>query len=1131
MRLYKLCTGCWRLVGLILVLLTTLVQAHAQAPASTVTLSVKQVPLTEVFKFIEKQTGYYFLYDDELVQKATKVTFSVTNVSLQQALEQCFKNQPLDFHIVKHTIVVREKETPKAGNNAAALQVLPPASIHGTIKDVTTGEPLADVSIINKATRRTTFSAKDGRFEIEADKDARLLVSLVGYEDQEILPGNNMNLTVYLAQKTKKDSLSQIVITGYQNINRDNYTGTAVTVSGSDLKRVNPQNVLQSLQAFDPSFRIAENTLAGSNPNALPVITVRGSTALPTGATDAISRNNLTGNTNLPTFIMDGYEVTLEKVYDLDINRIQSITLLKDAAATAIYGSRAANGVVVITTKTPRAGKLQVTYSYDLNMLTPDLNDYHVLNAAQKLDYEQLAGLYDATKNGALSQDQLDVLYYHKKQNVVAGVNTYWLSQPLTTAIGQKHSVYVEGGAATIRYGLELRYQTNPGVMKGSSRDRYSVGMNLAYNAGKRLLFKNTLTVTQMKSKESQYGDFADYVKMNPYYPMRDSPGHILQDVDSWTSRASDHNDSIYTEHVLNPMFNATLGGFNKSEYVELLDAFSIDWTIANGLRMRGQISYTQNKATSDQFTSPFDNAYFYYTADKVSQRGSYTYDAQTTNWVDGFLTLNYNRQIKDHNINFVLGSNIQTNNFTEKSFTAVGFTNDRFSDIGFASGYGDQGHPYSQATKDRLFGTFVSFNYSLRNKYLLDFTYREDGSSKFGSEKRMAPFNSLGIGWNMHKESFMQGTGISQLKLRASTGLVGSVSFPAYMAATTYNYYSSNWYSSGPGALISNYGNTNLQWQKTRTYDVSLDLGLFKDALVISPRFYTKLTHGLLADISLPPSTGFSFYKDNMGDMRNTGQELSIHYNMIRNRNWQVSLNLNLARNENTIVRISNALKSYNDRVDSLQNKNGNQGAPLTRYQEGQSLDAIYAVRSLGIDPENGRELYVKKDGSLTYDWSVKDIAPITKTTAKVFGFFMPNITYKQFMVQASIYTSLGGKQYNQTLVDRVENADPRYNVDSRALDQKWKKPGDHTFYKNIADLGQTFTSSRFIQNDSRVELQSLYFAYTLNKSLYEKMGMQYLRLAFTANDIWRWSTIKVERGIDYPYARSLTLTLQAGF
>jgi TonB-linked SusC/RagA family outer membrane protein len=698
----------------------------------------------------------------------------------------------------------------------------------------------------------------------------------------------------------------------------------------------------------------------------------------------------------------------------------------------------------------------------------------------------------------------------------------------LRTTFGKKHSAYIEGGENAIRYGVEFRYQTMPGVMKGSTRDRYSTGLNLSYSPGSKLLFRNQLTVTQMKAKESPYGSFSDYVSANPYYPIKDSAGNILQQIDSWVFQGS---RGAETKVTLNPMYNATLGSFSKSDYLELIDMLSIDWTITNGLRLQGQVSLNETKSTADVFVSPFANDYFYYSADMMDQRGRYDYGSTNETRVDGKVTLIYNRQVKRHFFNMILGSNVQTFLSRYRGDSAVGFTNDRFTDIGLANGYAKDTKPRTSVVKERLAGVILSMNYSYDNKYLMDFSFREDGSSKFGRNRRQAPFTALGLGWNMHKESFMDNSVISRLKIRSSVGFTGSVSFSPNVAQTTYNYYTGKWYSTGVGAVVNNYGNDNLEWQKTFSYDAGFELGLMKDRLVIIPRYYYRLTKGLVADVSLPPSTGFNSYKENVGDMRNTGVELSIQYTAFRNKDWNVNLFANMVRNTNTIVKISNALKAYNDKVDDAQIKDENKGAPLLRYNEGQSVDAIYAVRSLGVDPENGRELFVKKDGTLTYDWNVKDMMPVGNSAPKGEGSFGSNVRYKQFNLSLNFFTRFGGQLYNQTLVDRVENADPRYNVDSRVFEAKWKTRGDHTFYKNIADLGQTQTSSRFVQRNNMVELQSFYLSYDVSKSLYAKMGMRSLRFSFNMNDVWRWSSIQQERGIDYPYARSFTFSLQAGF
>jgi TonB-linked SusC/RagA family outer membrane protein len=1105
-------------------------QVTAAGFSQTVTLKKENIPLQQLLREIKKQTGYVFFGNTRLLQKTHPVTVDVKNGSLKEVLDRCFATQPVTYSIVNKTIVVNERKAtpPPVPEPKDTIPVV--IDYRGKVTDDATGSPVSGANVVIKGSETGVSTDASGAFSIRARPGAVLLISYVGYETKEITAKEGVLLSVRLSLKANKDPMNEVVITGYQQIRKESFTGNAVTITGEELKRVNPQNILQSIQTYDPSFKVAENNLLGSNPNAIPKVNVRGSTSLPTGTSDVLTRNNLASNVNLPTFILDGYEVSVEKVFDLDVNRIQSITLLKDAAATAVYGSRAANGVLVITTKTPQEGKLQLSYNYELNVTAPDLTDYHLLNAADKLEYERLAGLYTAV--GSLSADDQEELYYKKKANVVAGVNTYWLSQPLKTAFGQKHSVYVEGGSAAIRYGIDLRYQTQPGVMKGSGRDRYSLGSVLSYAPNRNFLFRNTLTITQVTGAESPYGDFINYVRMNPYYPKTDSAGHMLQAVDKWLIDTHRSDSSQYvTDNVLNPMYNGTLSNFNKTKYLEVIDAFSADWNITRAWRLRTMVSVTKRKSNTDRFLSPLSNEFYNYESNRLNERGSYYFSNTDESAFDGNFTLNYNKQLGDHFLNLAVGANLRTYSSDSKSMTAVGFSNDRFTNIGFANSYQPNSAPGGDYSLERLIGSFLSVNYSYRNKYMADLSVREDGSSKFGTENKMAPFWALGIGWNLHKEDFLLNSAVSMLKLRASMGLTGAVSFPPYQATTTYDYYTSNWYSTGVGAVVNNYGNESLRWQKTDNYDIGIDLGLFRDRLFINSRYYYKLTHGLLADIILPPSTGFSSYKENLGDMKNTGVELNLRYTVFRNRNWSVNVFANMARNENKILKISNALKAYNDKADQQQTSDDYKGTPLLRFKEGQSLNAIYAVRSLGIDPENGKEIFVKQNGTHTYTWDVRDIVPVGDNTAKAYGYFGVNVGYKRFMLNVSCYTRFGGKEYNQTLVDRVENADPRYNVDSRVLSDRWKQPGDKALYKDIADLGTSNTSDRFVQKDNVLELQSVYLSYDFDKKFYSKLAMRNLRLAFTLNDAWRWSSMQIERGIDYPFARSCTFSIQTSF
>ncbi|HEY6901546.1 MAG TPA: SusC/RagA family TonB-linked outer membrane protein [Puia sp.] len=1113
-------------------ILITCLQVSARSFAQKVTLSEQNAPLKKIFRAIKQQTGYVFFYNSQLLERASPVTISVKDEDLEAVLEKCFRGQPLSYSIVNRTIVIGPKREGFHSPSAVITDTVPSSLVvTGRVTDEA-GKPVMGANIVvEKGEPRGVVSDKGGEFKISVRPGVILSVSYVGYLNQQIRVRGAGPYSVTLLPGTK-DPMANMVVTGYQLINKDNFTGNAIQVSGEELKKVNPQNVLQSIQVFDPSFNIAQNNLAGSNPNALPNINVRGSTAIPTGSGAVLSRNDLTSSVNLPTFILDGYQVDIQKVYDLDVNRIQSITLLKDAAATAVYGSRAANGVLVITTKAPKEGKLQLYYNYEFRTNAPDLSDYHVLDAAQKLQYEKLAGVYNPV--GSLVADEQEKIYYNKYKSVVSGINTYWLSQPLRTSFGQKHSLYAEGGSSSVRYGVNLLYQTDPGTMKGSSRDRYSLGMDLSYNPGRTFIFRNSLYVTQVNGTESPYGSFYGYVRMNPYYPKTDSTGKIIQNVDSWLiDTHRDREDQYKTDYVLNPLFDATLQGFNRNKYAEIIDAFSAEWNIARGLRLRSVVSYTKRKLTADQFISPYANAFYFYSGAQLTQRGTYTYSAGEENVFDGNLTLTYNRSIGDHFFNVALAANTHTSNMDAKSFTAAGFTNDRFTNIGFANGYPQGTAPYGDFSKQRLFGSLLSLNYSWKNKYLLDASGRLDGSSEFGTDRRIAPFWAVGLGWNLNKENFLAGSNvISLFRLKGSTGLIGSVSFPPYKAETMYHYYSSNWYSTGIGATVNTYGNTQLQWQRTRTYDAGLDIGLFHDRIMLTPRYYYKLTHGMLADIQLPTSTGFGSYTDNLGDMANRGYELGVRATVVRSRDWTVNVFTNLVRNTNKIVKISNALKSYNDKADQLQQGDSLKATPLLRYREGQSVNTIYAVRSLGIDPENGKEIYLRKDGKTrTYTWDVHDIMPVADYTPKVMGSFGSTVSYKQFQFNIVFTTRLGGKDYNQTLVDRVENADPRYNVDSRVLTDRWKAPGDHARFKNIADLGTSKVSSRFIQDDNTLDLTSVYFSYDFKKSIYSKMAMKSLRLAFTTNDVYHWSSLKIERGIDYPFARSFTLSLQTSF
>jgi TonB-linked SusC/RagA family outer membrane protein len=1114
-----------------ILLLVGVMHLSAASYSQSVSLSAQNRSLESIFKDIKKQTGYLFFYNGQVNLTSKTASVVLKNVSLKTALDACLKQNGLSFTIVDKTIVITNR---LPGDEP--VRAVDKVRITGQIIDSLSKVTIPGANITIKGSPGIIAQSNDkGEFTVLAEPGKTLVFSYIGYKTVEVLVSTAKTITVKMVPDV--NNMKDVVVTGYQVIKKDNFTGNAITISGAELKRNNPQNLLKSIQSFDPSFKILDNNLLGSDPNKLPKINVRGATAIPSISDDILDRNNLSSNYNLPTFILDGFEVSLQKVVDVDINRIESVTLLKDGAATAVYGSRAANGVMVITTKAPIAGKLQLSYNYELTFNGPNLSDYHVLNARQKIEYEQLAGLYKAAAGtgGNTQQEVLDAQLFTRLKNVASGVNTYWLSQPLRNAYQQKHSIYAQGGDKTFRYGVDMRYQTQPGVMKASDNTRYSGGVNLTYNPNSNLIIRNDLTVTQADMANSPYGDFSTYVYANPYFPMRDSTGSLVQELANWSVNTFRPAEKQYiTQHIFNPLYEASLSSFNKSAYTEILESFSADYKLSKSFRVRALMSVNKTNSANNVYVSPLSSKYYDTETDKLNNRGSYDYAASSMLNLDGNVTLNYNKQIGDNFFNLVLGANVLSSQSDNKSFSAQGFSNDRFSNIGFARIYKENSGPGGSVIKSRTAGSFFSGNYSFKNKYLLDASVRIDGSSAFGADKRFAPFWSVGAGWNVHKEAFFKDLEfMSQLRLKGSMATLGSISFPAYQSRSIYQYQTSNWYSTGIGATILGYGNSNLEWQKTKTYDLGLDLGFLKDRIVISPRYYYKLTQGLITDINLAPSTGFSTYKDNLGDMSNKGYELYVVANVLRTSDWNVNLTGNLVHQDNKIVHISESLKSFNNNIDNFQTNTDNNAfsTPITRYVEGKSLNTIYAVKSLGIDPENGKEILVKKDGSLTYVWDVKDMQDVGNTTPAAEGFFGSSISYKRFLVSFSFHYRFGGQAFNQTLIDRVENADPRYNVDSRVLSDRWKQPGDKTFFKDITDLSKTYVSSRFVQNDNLIELQSLYVSYDFNPKVIRRLGFQSLRLATTGNDLFRTSTIATERGIAYPFARSVNFSLQASF
>ena len=990
---------------------------------------------------------------------------------------------------------------------ASAAQALPPMPIAQTAQqnDQTVkvingrvidgnGEPLVGATIKLKGGNGVYFTDHNGNFEIITKKNREeVTVTYIGHVTQTLFlfPGNET--TIPLA--ADNTSLSEVVVTGFVNKSKVSFTGSQTTVQKDQLLSMGTKNVLESLQSFVPGLVIAENNLAGSNPNKRPDLNIRG-------------RATFDGSANMPLFVVDGTEVSADYVYDMDMNDIESVTVLKDASASALYGSKASAGVIVITTKTMKPGRLRLNYSGTYRLSAPDLTDYRMLNAAQKLEFERLAGLY-TDKTDLERQYRLDTEYNRLAQIVRSGVNTDWLSKPLRNGFSHNHSLSIDGGDDYARYNLGFRYSTDDGVMIGSKRDRLSLFFKFSYNKPGAFSVNNSTTLMSVDSEESPYGSFSDYVKQNPYEQPYAADGSL-------------HKKLSNLEE--NPLYEAQAGNFNKSENLNILNTTTLQVWFSDVFRLNGDFSFTKDMSTSNNFKSPLALSELNKT--DVSQRGQLTESHTSLVRYAGKLMLSYNKNLFGKLFtSATAGSTIEANNGDNTSYSSVGYYSANLSHPAFAAGYVN-GKPGGSDNIYRTVGFFANLNSIWDNKYFLDFIYRYEGSSKFGKNTRFAPFWSVGSGWNIHNESFLKGKGIELLKLRASVGYLGNISFEPYQAITSYNYAAGNNYVKGIGAIPKTIGNPDLRWERTLTSNVGIDLTMFKGRWDLTFDAYIKNTDDLLVNVTKAPSVGVASARENLGAIENRGVELRTRVVPISTKQLQWSISATYAYNKSKIKQISNALMNQNE-----VNRNATGKAPLPIYEEGGSLTAVKVVPSAGIDPATGREVYIKRDGSYTFDYDARDKVTFGDESPLGQGSLSSYLTYKQWSASASFGYSFGGVIYNQTLVSRVEGANPKQNADERVFNDRWKKPGDYAKYRNIADYSTPQQTSRFVQVNNYLTLQSLSVAYEFTPWQIRKLGLTRMRLELLTNDLFYLSSIKRERGLDYPYARSVEMSVRFSF
>lgn len=1085
--------------------------AKTIAQEQVISLNLKNVTYLELFNELHRQTGVRFLYSSDQLENLSRIDVVADRKKMREVLEDALKETSLTCVFEEDMVILRERQQ----------QQVSELVVKGLVTD-TKKQPLPGVTVMIKGTSLGTVTDAEGHYVLTIpQRDELVLVfSFVGMNSREVTYKGEKELNVELEEKIAE--MDEVVVTGIFQKSQASFTGSATTVTAKELQQFGNRNLLQSLHNIDPSINIIENNAFGSNPNRLPEVQIRGNSSIPN--VDEL-KDQTRVDLNTPLIVLDGFETTLQKLIDINENEVETLTILKDASATAIYGSRGANGVIVITTKKPAMGQLRVSYKGDVNIEIPDLTGYDLLEAREKLELEKRVGLYSKPSNP--DQDwRLQRYYSYLLDEVNSGVNTYWLSKPLQTSVGQRHALKVEGGDKSFRYSASLQWNDIRGVMKESYRKTFNGAIQLSYY-WKNLKFSNNLMISAGKRQESPYGDFSEYAKMNPYWRTHDENGKILKRLGN--SGEIDY-DFRWSRLPVNPLYNATLNTYDRGNNTDITNNFMLEWKVLETLDLRGRFGITKNTDETRVF-KPADHTDFAdYSEDDMFRKGTYAYGISNSFSYEGSLNLAYHQSFGKHLLVAGVDVNLREGRSRSSSFKAEGFTNENFDDISSALQYEKNGKPSGAESTVRSVGFTGNVNYTYDNRYFADLSGRMDGSSQFGSNKRFAPFWAVGIGWNMHNESFLKEVSwVNMLKLRFSVGTSGSQHFNAYQAIQTYRYFLDDKYYAWNGSSLIAMGNPDLKWQQKRDYNIGLDVKLWDNRITIGGDFYIAKTNDLISTLTLPAANGFTTYIENIGSLKNTGYELRLSAYVLRKDQMSWSVSLAGIHNKNKIVEVSQALLDAQNAIESEDLVN-----PNVQFRPGYSSNTIWTVRSAGIDPGTGKEVFISRDGNRTYNWSASDIVATGVSDPKLEGNISSMFRYKGLSLNVSFGYRFGGQIYNSTLANKVEVSKTAigWNVDARVFHDRWKNIGDQASFKGLDDFTPTNKTSRFVQDETTFRCQNMTLQYELkSQALNKLLGIDYCLFSASTSDLFYISTVKRERGTSYPFSRQFSLGVNVVF
>ena len=1090
---------------LLVFVLSTIFQVNAATYGQNVTLNIKNASLKEVLDVLRKQTGYHFLYRTEMLNQTRQLSINVTNEPLTKVLELCFEGQPLTYSINEKTIVLRERPV-------SPIKSVQQARITGTVTDAT-GLPMPGVGIKVKGTSTTSVTDTDGKYVVNAGGNITLVFSYVGYETQEVAANGRTTINITLAESQAE--LSEVVVIGYGTVRRKDLTGSVASVKGADIKAQGVSDVTRSLQGRMPGVSIES---AGGDPGAGTRILIRGVGSL----------NNAT-----PLYIVDGVQVA--NINNLNQTDIESVDVLKDASAAAIYGSRAANGVVLVTTKSGKSGAPVVQLTANVGVQSKASN-IDVLNA------QEWATVHNqAHANAGLTPLELAA------NPAALGVGTDWQDAIFRAAPIQQYNLLVSGGSEASKYSVSGGYNDQQGIVDVTGYKRYNLRVKTETTKG-RLKFGETVLLSREKFVNMPAGwggqggnPVGSAIKMIPAFKIY-NPDLIGGYDGAFGS----------VVNIANPVAQLNLEDITRENTSILANAFG-ELTIIEGLKYRLNLGYT----------NVFNSNYDYHRRYQVGALFTHpTNDISLSKDQNVLLllenTLNYDKVFGKHSVQALAGYTYQSNNYNYTS-TARTDLPDGIDQIDAGAGIATNSGNRLENNLISLLGRVI---YSYDDRYLLTASFRRDGSSRFGANNRYGNFPSVALGWNIMNESFFEPLEktFSNLKLRASYGVLGNQEIGDYQynaaVASNVNYVIGNTQQRWFGSIQTAFASPNIKWETTKTMNIGVDAGFFGNKLNLTADYFVKKTTDVLLNVPIPGSAGsVSNPVVNAGTLRNNGVEIGLNYgNTVGKLNYNVFGTISAVRNK--VIELGTGSQQI------FGGQPNHHGATSTLTEAGGSIGSFYLIQALGIFNSQEEINAYAKDGQLIQPnaapgdvkfFDKNGDGQINNLDRVNLGSPFPDFEYglgfnanmHNFDLAVFFQGSQGNKIYNGLAQD-LQSTNLQMNYAKSTLNA-WT-PTNHSNIPRVVANDPNLnsqTSSRFLEDGSYFRMKTVQLGYTLKDDFAKKLKISSFRTYVSADnlftitnysgfnpDLGRTGSI-FDRGVDYghvayPLARTISLGIQ---